>query len=360
MSIQDPIMTNSAAAALLSRRSVLAGLSAATLAALAPAYGADTPPPAMKVTGGLIELPAKGTLIIANDFHTRHADFDRWLRQSDLEARLAKGDDVYGLVLGDILDAKLVDEDAEPGGDVKMLARVRKIQAGPNGNRFLYTIGNHEHESCRLYGLLREKGMNAANQVRVIRGLYDDPQYGSYFRQWNSLERITAEDYEFCRKLPVAVKCGNGLFCVHAGPWREAKNADDVAGMSKEAMHALVWGRPSDPLPRPDPPDTHFDPQDVGEFLTKMGGSKLMVVGHTPLVSVPERWHKDGLARVGEQCVIMAASFGALPQQKNYLEIDLSKMVTNADSLRPGKEIVPIKEKQARAAEGVRAFAIEA
>lgn len=344
----------------LSRRSVLAGLSAATLAAMAPAWADDTPPAAMKVTGGLVHLPAKGTLIIANDFHTRHADFDRWLKQSDLEARLAKGEDVYGLVLGDIVDAKLVDEDAEPNGDSRMLARVRKIQAGPNGNRFFFTTGNHEAECCRWYPQLRDLGMTVFNQQRVMRQLYDHPQNGMYFRQWNFLERITAEDYEFIRKLPVAVKCGNGLFCVHAGPWREAKTPEDVAAMSKEAMHALVWGRPSDELPRPDPPDTHFDPKDVGDFLVKMGGSKLMVVGHTPLVSVPERWHKDGLARVGEQCVIMAASFGALPGQKNYLEIDLSKTVANADSLRPGKEIVPIKEKQARAIDAVRAFALEA
>src|SRR5690349_14555804 len=134
MTIQDPIMTHPAAAT-LSRRSVLAGLSAAALAALSPAYGADAPPAAMKVTGGLIHLPAKATLIIATDFHTRHTDFDNWLKASDLEARLAKGDDVYGLVLGDIVDAKLVDPDAEPTGDSKMPERVRKIQAGPNGNR---------------------------------------------------------------------------------------------------------------------------------------------------------------------------------------------------------------------------------
>lgn len=336
----------------ISRRAFLAAASAAALAPrflradVAPA----TRPTAHSVDGGLITLPAKGTLYIANDFHTRHADFDRWLKRTDLAARLRNEEHAYGLILGDIVDAKALDPESERAGDLKMIERVREIQAAPGGDRLFYVVGNHEATCLEIYDALKKQlDFNPRNRGRIMQALYAS-ESGSYFMQWNFLERMEDEHAAYLRKLPLAVICGNGLLAIHAGPSRKAKAPKDLADRVPEVVKDAIWSRPlreegpadGNGQANAEPPEFAYNAEDVVAFLGRMDGSKLLVVGHTPLRYFPESWIHDGLARVGRQGVVMAASFGALPDKKNYLAIDLSRPVTSNEDLRPGREIQPL------------------
>ena len=64
--------------------------------------------------GGLLFLPDHGTLFVASDFHTRYADFQMWLERTRIVERLRNGDDVYGLIVGDVVDRKPGDIHAGP------------------------------------------------------------------------------------------------------------------------------------------------------------------------------------------------------------------------------------------------------
>ena len=289
--------------------------------------------------GGLVLLPSRGQLYIANDFHTRHADFARWLKDTDLVARLKGGEDVYGLVLGDVVDAKPNDPEEEKGGDLRMIERIRDIQRGPGGDRLIYVLGNHEYEVIRLYDAARKQlGMNRANQRRIVEALYRS-ELGAYFQQWNFIKRINDDVFNYLRKRPVLVLCRNGLVAVHAGPTRDPATPADVAQMKDEIVQKLVWNRPG----------TDYEPEHVADFLRVMDRSSLLIVGHTPLSSLPESWVRNGLCLVGDHAAVMAASYGALPGQKQYICIDLSKRYADVAALEPAKEIRPLEEKRAGA-----------
>lgn len=345
----------------VSRRAFLAAASAAALAPRllrADVAPATRPATSHSVNGGLITLPAKGTLYIANDFHTRHADFDRWLKRTDLAARLRNEEHAYGLILGDIVDAKPLDPEAERVGDLKMLDRVRELQAAPGGDRLFYVVGNHEATCLEIYDALKKQlDFNPRNRGRIMQALYAS-ESGSYFMQWNFLERMEEEHAAYLRTLPLAVICGNGLLAIHAGPSRKAKGTKDLAERVPDVVKDAIWSRPfrgGDEEPQAgagggaatkpadaDALEFAYNAEDVAAFLGRMDGSKLLVVGHTPLRYFPETWIHDGVARVGRQGVVMAASFGALPDKKNYLAIDLSRPVTSNEDLRPGREIQPL------------------
>jgi hypothetical protein len=341
--IMIPIRAYKPGAFPISRRSFLrASFASVVASAVLPRLARAATPAgaAPKVDGALVTLPNKGTLYIANDFHTRHADFVRWLQKTDLVARLKSTDDTYGLVLGDICDKKPLDTEAEDGGDVRMLDKVREIQAGPGGDRLIFILGNHEYEAIRIHDAMKKQlGLTPENQARLVRALYNSAD-GDFFRQWNCMERITDEHVAYIKTLPLAVFCPNGLLALHAGPAISAKTPRDIAQRDAKSEADLVWRRPIPDYDHAQPEEHAYDSKDVDAFL-KLMNSRVMVVGHTPLLSLPEAWRQDGLARVGEHAVVMAASYGCLPQQKNYLKIDLSTPYASNTDLKVNREIIP-------------------
>ena len=69
--------------------------------------------------GELVILPEQGTVYIATDFHAHWSDFNQWLKQTKLIERIASGEDVYGLILGDVADHKPGDKVFESSGGYK-------------------------------------------------------------------------------------------------------------------------------------------------------------------------------------------------------------------------------------------------
>jgi hypothetical protein len=339
-----------------SRRSLLKAGGAAMLSMLALPIRSDAaaaPPPATSpanrfyTDGGLVILPDKGQLFVANDFHTHHADFQRWLKRSDLIARLKDNPDVYGLVLGDVADQKPADPEVEADGDSRIVDKIREIQHGPGGDRLIYVLGNHEYEVARIYDAMKKQlGLNAANRKRIIAALYKSPD-GAFFQQHNFIERINDEQFEYIKDLPIGVLGQNGVVYLHAGPARKATSKQPLRKKEPETVVEVVWGRPI----------TNYDADDVDRFLKMMDDSHLLIVGHTPLPSLPDNWIHHGLCFIGQHAAVMAASYGAMPGQKQYLVIDLAKRYGGVDDLAPEKEIRAMEEKQARVVGSLPALA---
>lgn len=324
----------------LSRRAFLAAGAAAlagrTLLADAPAAYPDR----FHTDQGLVILPSKGTLYITSDFHTRHADFAQWLARTDIVSRLKNEPDTYGLILGDTVDQKPLDAQAEKEGDTRIIDRIRQIQAdlGDAGKRLIYIMGNHEQACMEIYAALQKQyGMTAATQGRLIRALFGSAD-GAFYQQFNFLERMKDEHLAYFRALPVAVLGKSGVAFTHAGPARSAKALADLTARSPKVLQELLWTRPEEIM------TGGHTAAELAAFLKLMQESTLLICGHTPLGSLPQDWIRDGLGVFARQQVILATSYGSIGEDKRFLTLDLGRNYRSCEDLRPEKEIHRLRE----------------
>ena len=286
--------------------------------------------------GGLIILPDHGTVYIAADFHAHWRDFSQWLDRTGLISRIDSGEDVYGLILGDVVDHKPGDPVFEPHGDTKIVDKLMQLkkQLGTLGERLICLKGNHEFEAANTYALLKKHGLTAANREQLIDSLYRSPQ-GAYFQQFNFIERMTDVHYNYMLNLPTAVIGKNGVVGVHAGVSRAAKNLSSLVQPSSKVLEELLWGRSIVVQAG------GHTPTETDTFLKHIGGS-VLIVGHTPLRYFPREIVKDGVAKLGERQLIFTTGYGASPGVPTYLVIDLSKRYRSVSELQFGTEIQPL------------------
>ena len=285
--------------------------------------------------GELVVLPDRGTVYVAADFQAQWSNFDRWLTQTRLVERIEAGEDVYGLILGDVVDHKPGDPIFESYGDVKIVDQIMQLQEQLGEERFIYLRGNHELASADAYAMLKKAGMNADNRRDMIAQLYQTTQ-GAYFKQFNFIERMTDEHYNYLTNLPTVAIAKNGFVGVHAGTSRSAKNLADLVRPSKKVLDELLWGRPAIVL------RSGYTPSQTAEFLKRIGG-RVLAVGHTPVGYFPKDNVADGVARLGKHQVIFSTGYGAAPGARSYLAIDLSKRYNAVTELRYGAEIHPLR-----------------
>ena len=286
--------------------------------------------------GELIILPDHGTVYVAADFHAHWRDFNQWLDRTELISRIESGADVYGLILGDVVDHKPGDPIFEPHGDARIVDRLMQLQnqLGAKGERLICLKGNHEFEAANTYAMLKENGLNAANREQMIGALYRSPQ-GAYFRQFNFIERMTDEHYNYLLSLPTAVVGKNGLVGVHAGISTAVESLTNLTRPSSKVLEDLLWGRPIVAQAG------GHTPAETDRFLENIGGS-VLIVGHTPLGYLPKKIVKDGVARLGERQLIFTTGYGESPGEPSYLVIDLSKRYESVAELEYGVEIQPL------------------
>lgn len=285
--------------------------------------------------GELVVLPDKGTVYVATDFQAQWSNFNQWLMQTKLVERIEAGEDVYGLILGDAVDHKPGDPIFEPYGDVKIVDQIMQLQQQLGEERLIYLRGNHEFASADAYAMLKKAGMNADNRRDMIAELYETI-HGPYFKQFNFLERMTDEHYNYLINLPTVAIGKNGFVGVHAGTSRSAKNLADLVRPNKKVLDELLWGRPSIVL------RSGYTPAHTAEFLKKIGG-RVLAVGHTPIGSLPKKTVSDGVARLGKHQLVFSTGYGAAPGVRSYLAIDLSKRYNTVTDLKYGAEIHPLR-----------------
>ncbi|MCE2394511.1 metallophosphoesterase [Candidatus Poribacteria bacterium] len=284
--------------------------------------------------GELVVLPDKGTVYVATDFQAQWSNFNRWLTQTRLVERIEAGEDVYGLILGDAVDHKPGDPIFEPYGDVKIVDQIMQLQQQLGEERLIYLRGNHELASADAYAMLKKAGMNADNRQDMIAQLYQTV-HGPYFKQFNFLERMTDEHYNYLINLPTVAIGKNGFVGVHAGTSRSAKKLADLVRPSKKVFDELLWGRPAIVL------RSGYTPFQTAEFLKRIGG-RVLVVGHTTVSAFPKDEVSDGVARHGKHQLIFSTGYGAAPGVRSYLAIDLSKRYNAVTELKYGGEIQPL------------------
>jgi len=285
--------------------------------------------------GGLVFLPGHGKLFVASDFHTRYADFEMWLERTRIVESLRNGDDVYGLIVGDVVDRKSGDSYAEDEGDTRIIERIREIQNNldEQGSRFLYIQGNHENRCVSIYEkLITDEAMTPSNQQEVVKNLFSGER-GSYYQQFNFVSRMNDDRYQYLKELPVAVITENGIVGIHAGPSESLSYPKDIIMMNEAVVDEILWRRPEEV--RKD----GYDPDDLSTFLHRMNGSSLVVSGHTPLRYLPEELIRDNVGDYGGQQIILATSYGSEPAEKSFLALDLKTVYENTSELRAGEEI---------------------
>ncbi len=285
--------------------------------------------------GGLLFLPDHGTLFVASDFHTRYADFQMWLERTRLVERLRNGDDVYGLIVGDVVDSKPGDIHAEDDGDTRIIERIREIQNNldEQGERFLYIQGNHENRCVSIYEkLVTDEAMTDSNQQQIVKNLFSGDR-GPYYQQFNFVSRMNDDRYRYLKELPVAVITENGIVGIHAGPSRSLSSPKDIISLSETVVQEIMWSRPVEV--RKD----GYNTDDLSAFLHRMNESSLVVSGHTPLSYLPEELIRDNVGEYGSQQIILATSYGSEPAEKSYLALDLKTAYTSTSELRSGEEI---------------------
>jgi len=249
--------------------------------------------------------------------------------------RIEAGEDVYGLILGDAVDHKPGDPIFEPHGDVKIVDRIIQLQGQLGEERLIYLRGNHELASADIYAMLKKAGMTPDNRQDMIARLYQTIE-GAYFKQFNFIERMTDEHYNYLINLPTVAIGKNGFVGVHAGTSRSAKNLADLVQPSKKVLDELLWGRPSIVL------RSGYTPSQTAEFLKRIGG-RVLAVGHTPVGYFPKSDVSDGVARHEKHQLIFSTGYGAAPGVRSYLAIDLSKRYNAVTELKYGAEIHPLR-----------------
>jgi hypothetical protein len=333
----------------ISRRSFLRlGLCAgagAALAVAAPGLGLWPHPDArageksgLRRRGGLLLLPDRGKVFVANDFHARFRDYQKWLERTDVEARWKKGEDVYALIVGDVVDRKSSDTESDADGDKRILESIRRIRKtlGKKAGRFIVLRGNHENRVLAIYTKMKEKMKpGPGGRAEAVRKLYESPS-GAYYRQFNFIERIDEEDVRMLGSMPVAAVGPQGLAFLHGGPSKSLAKLKDIVDLRAEVVKELLWARPK-------PVDAEgYDAADLRRLLTVLGGSTLLVSGHTPLSYLPPGWIRSGIGIMENLQVILAASYGSKGGRKSYLHLDLAKAYAGTSGLTAGKEIHPL------------------
>ncbi|MCY4401063.1 MAG: metallophosphoesterase [Candidatus Poribacteria bacterium] len=290
--------------------------------------------------GHIIVLPDHGTAYIVADLHAHWKDFNQWLEQTKLIDRIKADEDVYGIMLGDAIDYKPDEQPKPPYGDIQIVDRVMEIQQelGENGKRLIYIRGNHEFAAADTYAVMKRHGMNEKNRQAFIHRLYNGIN-GSYYKQFNFIERMTDTHFDFIMNLPTVVIGKNGFVAVHAGPARSISSLSDLVTPAKDTLDELLWDRSKLVM------FGGYTLKHTENFL-KILNANILVVGHTPVGLFSPKYMKDGVVRLGDKQLIFSTGYSGTKGGQTYIEIDLAKTYSSVDELTFGDNIHLLYPKQ--------------
>ncbi len=283
--------------------------------------------------GHVVVLPDHGTVYIIADLHAHWNDFNQWLRQTRLIERIEAGEDVYGIMLGDVIDYKPDEKPEPPYGDIQIVNRVIEIQQqlGDNGKRLIYIRGNHEFAAADTYAVMKRSGMSDDNRKIFIDRLYNSIN-GSYYKQFNFIERMTDKHFDFIMNLPTVVIGKKGFVAVHAGPARNINSISDLVTPAKDTLDEMLWDRSKIVM------FGGYTLKHTENFLNALN-ARFLVVGHTPVGLFPPRNVKDGVVRLGGKQLIFSTGYSGTKGGQTYIEIDLAKNYSSVDELQFGVNI---------------------
>ena len=104
-------------------------------------------------------LPREGKVIVISDLHGNVHDFNAVVEQSKVFERMAAGEKLYFVIMGDICDVerhKIVESDISPLGDVDILDHLIEIRKKlSDKEQLIYLEGNHDFHILRIFEEIR-------------------------------------------------------------------------------------------------------------------------------------------------------------------------------------------------------------
>ncbi len=211
-------------------------------------------------TGSTVDLPDKGRLLVTGDVHDHRENMRRILKL----ARLEKGEDHHLVVQEMIHGERLVN-----GMDFSYrgLVRIASLMLEYPG-RVHMLLANHELAQANGEGISKD----AVNVVEVF-------DAGIDYVFGEDAEKVHAAIERFVHALPLALRCANGLMCLHSLPAASRRATFDPGLIERDLTDAdrhaptggaylLVWGR-------------NFEPDWTGELAARWGCTTF-VIGHQP------------------------------------------------------------------------------
>jgi len=249
------------------------------------------------VDRGVAYLPGKGTAIFIGDTHGEADSVLAILKQTRFLERLAAGEDVYLVFMGDY-----VDRGAE---SIKNLEMLLELQQKFSNNIFLLK-GNHENPTVNnRYGFLND-----------FINLYGNEKGMELWRKYNSV----------FDSLPNALVTEKGVIVVHGGVPQGINSLQDLVGLSGSdpRLNQMLWDDPSEDVkgfiqsPRGGFAK-EFGPDVFDKFMNDVGAN-IMLRAHNP--------GQAGNTLFGDRLLTLFSSSDPRVLAKIYGEVDLSKTIT--------------------------------
>ena len=227
--------------------------------------------------GGVVELPARGRLVVGGDLHDHGPNLERLLRLAALHASPD-----HHLVLQDLSHAHFRVNDRDLS--IRALARVAALKERYPDQ--LHLIQSN-HELAQYIGEpIFKSGVDLLGAFHQgLRYIYED-----------EASSVTEALHAFLGSLPLAVRTANGIFCAHSLPdpgeldrfdpdiIARAPSAADLAPGG--SAHRMVWGRRLT--------------EDLIDALAKAWEARVFVLGHQ---NAPAGYAIDG----SERALILAS-----------------------------------------------------
>ena len=214
-----------------------------------------------KRRGAVVELPARGRLVVSGDLHDNRLHFEKVKRV----ARLDESSEHY-LILQEIIHG----EQLINGMDFsyRMLCQAAELMLEFPGQVFILP-GNHEVAQMQGEGILKDA-------INVVEAFTDGIDYVF----GNDVDRVTDSIDRFIRSMPLAVRCANGVMCSHSLPSFSMRNKFDPSVMDRVpepedyergggSVHMLIWGRNLK--------------QEYVDQLANRWNARIFVLGHQPI-----------------------------------------------------------------------------
>ncbi|MCC6644388.1 MAG: metallophosphoesterase [Polyangiaceae bacterium] len=260
----------------------------------------------------VVDLPSRGTLLIATDLQGNVAD---WLavERRFLELHAAR-EDAFLVVTGDLVHGPELDPDEWPaqlgsyyhGDSAEVLSRAERLQRQFPG-QVVYLLGNHEH--AHVGGPTVGKFFtDEAARLEELMGARRSSEVRAWLRTW-----------------PLVAVAPRARICMlHAAPHANISSRDDVervelgslAGLdaesvtSRSVLGAILWARST-------------TRERARAFLRALGPALTTAIyGHDVV--------REGLAVEDASRVCLSTSFGCHDGDKMVVEWDLSEPAVSA------------------------------
>jgi predicted phosphodiesterase len=255
--------------------------------------------------GNLINLPAKGSLVVTGDIHGHRRNFERIVAFADLE----KNPDRH-LVLQEIIHGGAEDDQGGCLSYELLFDVVRYKLAFPNQVHII--MGNHDTAF-----ISNSKVMKGGREMNLSMRQALDRQFGG------DSENIKLAIKQFLFSQPLAVKCVNRIWVSHSVPAERYLSKFDPSVLDEQlkindvvrpgSAYILTWGRKHS--------------QSLLNKMANLFDVDIFILGHQA--------QSEGWNRAGENLIIIASdhSHGCL------LPINLAKFYTVEELI---ESIVPL------------------